>query len=575
MKFARIVLAGTLVLAIIAALTALLGSIRQTRIQPEAPEKPPSSAAAFAQTYLDVDAGKPLQEKRSCNSCHEVKDELAPREWDFLSARWKLTATEWAAELQLNARCGSCHLTPDPRTLPWQSWNEAVNGMSQIMQQKGVPQLSRDERRDLVHYYYAFSPGRMPPLEADPDPKSSPVQFAASVFGNGLNTNFVDRPFIGHVQVTDLDQDGRPDALVCDSDNSSLNWIRQTQGEHGESIWHEEPLAKLPSPARTDIFTNRATGRPDIVVACQERITPTDELTGSVVLLRNEGQTERATAHGRFTPVTILTNISRVASVEPGDFNGDGEVDFVVAAFGHINEGEIGWLEQRGGNFSYHQILKRPGAIRVVPVDINGDGFLDFIALFGQEHERICAFLNDGKASFSESILFEAATPTFGSAGIELVDLDQDRDIDILYTNGDNMDLRSRIPRPYHGVQWLENRGNLNFVFHDILRFYGAYCAVPADINQDGHLDIVVTSVFNDWQDPTRASLLWLQNDGRQQFTAHAIARQPIQLISAAVADFNHDGRLDIIASGMHIFPPLDRRGRVTLWTNNGSQGSR
>ena len=130
------------------------------------------------------------------------------------------------------------------------------------------------------------------------------------------------------------------------------------------------------------------------------------------------------------------------------------------------------------------------------------------MALFGQEHEQISVFLNDGKTSFLETTLFKAATPTFGSSGIELVDLDRDGDIDILYTNGDNMDLEARIPRPYHGVQWLENRGNLQFQFHDIFRFYGAYCAVPGDINKDGHLDIVVTSLFNDWQDPARASLI-------------------------------------------------------------------
>ena len=527
-----------------------------------------SSADAFARTYLDVAARKPLVEKRRCESCHEEEDESAPEAWKSLTLRWKLSASEWAGAMQLQFRCGSCHITPDPRTLPWKSWNEVLHRMDEIAKQRETFRLTPAQRRDVVHYYYAFSPDSMPMLEADPDPKSSPVQFTASVFGRGLDSNVVERPFIGHVQATDLDQDGRPDVLVCDSDNSSLNWIRQKERGAGQpATWDEKVLAKLPSPARTEVFTNRATGRLEIVVACQERMAPTDDLIGSVVLLRNEDAMQ-------FTPVTILTNLPRVAAVEPGDFNNDGAIDFVVAAFGHINSGEVGWLEQREGAFSYHPIIKRAGAIRAVPVEINGDSFLDFIVLFGQEHEQISAFFNDANGSFFEAPLFNAATPSFGSSGIELVDLDQDGDFDILYTNGDNMDLKTRIPRPYHGVQWLENRGNLKFVYHNIFRFYGAYSAVSNDINKDGHTDIVVTSLFNDWQDPARASLIWLENNGRQQFTPHTIARSPIQLISAAVADFNHDGWPDIIASGMHIFPPFDRPGRITFWTSGATNSA-
>jgi hypothetical protein len=538
---------------------------RRTATPGSSPPAPASSADAFARTYLDIAAGKPLLQKTPCKSCHEQKDDHAPEAWESLTRRWKLRAGEWAAEIQLGSRCGTCHITPDPRALPWKNWNEVVHRMDEITQQRGLPRLTPVQRRDLVHYYYAFSPDPTPLLRPDPDPKLSPVQFTPSVLGRGLDTNVVERPFIGHVQVTDLDQDGQPDVLVCDSDNSSLNWIHQKKRAAGQpGVWQEKVLAKVPAPARAGVFTNRATGRLEIVVACQERMAPTDDLIGSVVLLRNPSETE----FGRFSPATILTNIGRVASVEPGDFNNDGESDFVVAAFGHINVGEIGWVEQRHGAFSYHTILKRSGAIRVPPVDLNGDGSLDFIALFGQEHEQLSAFLNDGKPGFHEVPLFKAATPSFGSSSLQLIDLDQDGDIDLLYTNGDNMDLNTRIPRPYHGVQWLENRGNLQFIYHDIFRFYGAYCALPADINKDGHTDIVVTSLFNDWQDLDRASLVWLENNGHQQFTPHGIARQPIQLISAAIADFNHDGWPDIIASGMHIFPPFDRRGRITLWTS-------
>ena len=178
----------------------------------------------------------------------------------------------------------------------------------------------------------------------------------------------------------------------------------------------------------------------------------------------------------------------------------------------------------------------------------------------------ISVFINDGRGGFREQVLFRAATPAYGSSGIQLADLDGDGDVDILYTNGDNMDLPTRIPRPFHGVQWLENKGGLRFEWHDIRRWYGAYTSVVADLDHDGHLDIVVGSLFNDWDDPNRASLMWLRNDGTQQFTAHTLAREPSQLISLAVADLDGDGVLSVIGSGMHGFPPYDRMARLTRW---------
>lgn len=547
------------VLFVLLLAVALIWWLRSTMLESpaEMSARAALSAQAFRESYLDPSEGKISSRRAACAACHMNHGKFDPRRWNFLHDRAQLSRSEWANKILLPVKCGVCHVVPFPAMLPRQSWIESIARMDHIAEARGTMKLNADERLDVLHFYLTFSPEQLVPLANDPDPARSPIKFLASVFGNPRNPDTRVRPVLGHVQIADLDRDGQPDVLVCDTDKSQVNWVHRTNG-----VWREETLASAPNPVHTQLVTNALTGRLDIVVACQRVLEPTDEPVGSVVLLRNGDAM-------RFTSEKILEGIGRVADVEPGDFDGDGDVDFVVAAYGFIKTGEVGWLEKKTeAKFVYHVIVKRAGAIHVLPTDLDGDGRLDFVALFAQEHEQVSAFINDGSGGFRERVLFKAATPSFGSSGIQLVDLDGDGDLDILYTNGDNMDLPTVIPRPYHGVQWLENKGNLNFEWHDIHRFYGAYSTAVADLNRDGLPDIVVTSMFNDWDDPKRASLIWLENLGGQRFAAHGIARVPTQLISIAVEDLDGDGWPDIVASGMYAFGPVDRMSRLTLWTN-------
>jgi hypothetical protein len=515
------------------------------------------SDRAFRQSYLDAAQGIQSAPRTGCQTCHSGADDGALKKPGFLAGRAHISREAWAAVIPLQAKCGACHSTPDPANLPRASWSEVMERMGQLMELRKFPKPTRDESLDILHYYLTFSREDQLPLGGDAAPEESPVAFAGSAFGDPMSADSREHPLIGHVQAADLDRDGHPGVLVCDTKNSAVKWIHRK----GDG-WREELLAAAPNPVHTALIPAEKGGGWDILVACLGAMGPTEDPVGSVVRLVNDGT-------GRFTSHTILDNIPRVADAEPGDFNGDGNIDFVIAAYGFINQGEVGWLEAlSGGTYRYHLIAKKAGAIHVPTADLDGDGRLDFIALFAQEHEEIVAFLNRGEAGFEPHLLFRAGTPSYGSSGIQLVDLDDDGDIDILFTNGDNLDLPTRTPRSFHGVQWLENKGNLNFVWHDIHRMYGAYCAVAGDLNKDGHLDIVLTSLFNDWSDPNRASLIWLENDGSQRFTPHTIATRPTHLISAAVADLDGDGWPDIVTSGMHGFPPFDRMGRVTLWTN-------
>ena len=153
--------------------------------------------------------------------------------------------------------------------------------------------------------------------------------------------------------------------------------------------------------------------------------------------------------------------------------------------------------------------------------------------------------------------------------------------MDILYTNGDGFDGTDA--KPYHGVQWLENKGELEFAYHDLTRFYGAYSADAVDMDGDGDLDVVAANCFMSsshkyWENLPRHGMIWLENDGHQRFRRHAITEDPSHLITTDVGDLDGDGRPDIVGGGMHVFPPFppaEKVGRVSLWVNKLPQRSR
>jgi hypothetical protein len=215
------------------------------------------------------------------------------------------------------------------------------------------------------------------------------------------------------------------------------------------------------------------------------------------------------------------------------------------------------------------------GAINVIPVDIDGDGDLDLVSLVSQEWEEIWAFINDGKGHFTSKLIWGSTNPDWGSSWISIVDLDRDGRPDILCSNGDAFDYAPSNSRPWHGVQWLQNRGGLTFDFHRIADLSGASSPQAADLDGDGDIDVAVVSAYNRWNDETAWSLVWLENNGRQQFTMHPITRSPTHLITLAIGDFDGDGKPDLVTGGMHISPPYDRMSRVTIWSNHAPTPSR
>ncbi len=387
-------------------------------------------------------------------------------------------------------------------------------------------------------------------------PKGKKIDF---LIPQAIGDPWTSPPQISHIQAVDLDKDGMMDVVVCDALNNKVTWIRQFPA----GVYTEQVCAEgIAAPAHVQAMDFDGDGDLDLMVASMGMIFPSNDKIGAIIVLDNDG-----TMH--FLAHVIVDHVARVSDVRAGDLDGDGDNDLAAVQFGY-DDGETRWMENLGGwKFAPHILQTLSGGINCELVDIDNDSDLDIVTVVSQEWEEIYLFVNDGRGTFESRLLYGATNDDFGSSGIFVTDLDRDGDLDVLYTNGDAFDYIPPRPRPWHGVNWLENQGNYRFVFHRVANFGGAYGARPLDVDHDGDLDIFVVSAFNLWSDSTAQSFLWLENDGAMNFTKHDIANRPTHILCLALGDFNNDGEVDMVTCGMHVYPPYDRMGRVVVWMNN------
>jgi len=385
--------------------------------------------------------------------------------------------------------------------------------------------------RDITALYVGSSPENLPRLPYFTS-EGSPLKFGLTELGEKSAM-----PLILDINATSLhDDDPNPGFIVCDGAGKKVVLL-QKKGR----AWRETALADVGIPLHTDVADIDGDGYKDIIVADLGTFPPSPALTGKVILLRQ-------LPSGKFEKQVLLDKVGRVTDARAMDFDNDGDLDIGVAVFGGGDVGELAWLENLGGgNFVPHRILKVTGALNLSPIDLDSDGRIDFVSLIAQQHEAVVAFMNRGQGNFAYTALYRGPHPMFGSTSMKVIDMDGDKDPDILFTNGDALDYQPD-PKPYHGVQWLENKGDATFEYHDIGRFYGAAIADAADLDGDGDLDVVAGSWLNYWDDPRRQSLVWFENDGARNFTPHAIISRPAGVVALALADVNHDHRPDIVA---------------------------
>jgi hypothetical protein len=478
-------------------------------------------------------------------------------------------STELASESEARAVCSACHLFPPPDILPRSMWRDSVARMWLLQQGLSEPAGPAGtagrmvnlppEMQRVVGYYVANAPEQLPPPTPWPDADANAfVVKTYSPPGSPV------APAVSHVRALDLQGNGL--RIVA----SDMRYGTILVGAPKDPTGGLEAVAGAPHPAHfapTDLDRD---GVNDLLIADLGQYLPADHTDGAIGWLRG-------TKGANYTGLT-LDGWPRVADVEAGDFNGDGRLDLAVAAFGWRKVGRMSVLANNTVDYSRpsfveHVIDPRPGGIHAVPVDINGDGRLDIIGLIAQQFETVVAYINTGRGfTFDPQVIYTAPHPNWGSSGIQVVDLDADGDLDVLYTHGDTFD--DQIIKPYHGIMWLENKGQYPFEAHPLADLPGAFAAKAGDLDGDGDLDIVACSFIargSNLDESNMPSLVWLEQVKRGVFVRHTLERRPPRHATLDVADVDGDGDLDILVGN---FISESRHAPwVEVWLNRRTDG--
>jgi len=302
-------------------------------------------------------------------------------------------------------------------------------------------------------------------------------------------------------------------------------------------------------------------------------------LVAGIAAVRWLGSTPAVIRETANTPATSSVSFTGRPIGEPGegqvwitdltiaDVDGDGWKDVVVGD-GRLHR--VSWLRQLPAGSFTEQTIGAPvaGPAHIEVVDLDRDGDCDvLVASMGvvtPNDDRIGAVVvleNDGAQIFTNRVLLER---THRVTDVQAADLDGDGDLDLVVGQFGYFEGQ---------VQWLENLGGWRFAGHRLLDLAGTVHAPVADLNLDGHADIVA-HVTQDWEE-----VYAFDNVGGGQFRSrvlHGSTNKDYGGSGLTVADLDRDGDPDLIytnGDGFDYATPAARPWHGVQWLENDGAG--
>ena len=262
----------------------------------------------------------------------------------------------------------------------------------------------------------------------------------------------------------------------------------------------------------------------------------------AMAIVLNDGS---AAAGSSFTITNTTLPGVAYSSVICGEFNSDGKPDVLVSganvAFNGICQV---WQNQLSGVFTNsNATLPGVSSSAVARGDFDNDGRADllltgFAGVNGNTPVYVSqVWRNLGNGSFTN---VQAGLPGVDTGAVALGDLDNDGNLDILLTGYSATGAVAQVWRNLANGTFT----NLNAGLPGVL-----YSSVAlGDYDNDGRLDILLTGTTNGFGNGA-VSQLW-RNLGNGAFSNTSLSLPGVTQGAVAWGDFNQDGKLDILLTG-------------------------
>ena len=324
------------------------------------------------------------------------------------------------------------------------------------------------------------------------------------------------------------------------------------------NVWTNITLAEgdeVAAPEDAAIADVNGDGFPDVLVAAE---------LGHLIYLQNPGKNARSMPWPRLI-LPMTKNQGSYLRVFFADFNNDGQVEATTANKGAQRPGPKdyarstpvlllkvdgdplaadGWQQTKLGRYSIPQNAE--------PVDLDQDGDTD-IVIGSRGEQRIAWFENigrNGDLNFQEHAIGIIGAQIHGF-NLAYADINKDQRLDIIGASTE-------------ALYWLEQPALIDdgWLAHKIGTFIPDSITglVAADINQDGHLDIMAGSYSRGTRtaeadakvDDPLGRLGWFENPGvlNGDWTRHDISRRKRGMFDKFVArDMDADGDIDFVGT--------------------------
>ncbi len=342
------------------------------------------------------------------------------------------------------------------------------------------------------------------------------------------------------IAAADLNGDGKPDLVLANIFGAAFN-LGSIDVLLGNGDGTFQPAVSYNSGQNSESVTIadlNADGVPDLSVA-------TDNSGGVNIFLGNGDGTFRSA--GQFVTGDGST------SVAAADLNADGKTDLVVAnnglgvtANGNLSPGNLSVLMGNGdGSFqSGRNSLAARFPEGIASGDFNGDGIPDVAAV--AVSGAVTALLGSGDGFFAPSYTFMGKV---SFSDVATADFNHDGRLDLAVASGEGSGI-------------LLFKGNGDGTFQTPNEFFAGptpRAIAVADLNQDGNPDLVFANDIQGVQGTV--SILLGNSDGT--FGPAAAYNADGRPKSVTIADFNHDGKLDLAVANFVT-------GNVSVLRGNG-----